>query len=201
MTDNHPDDEAIRIALASLPRTAPVPEGALAVLRAHRRRRRRRSMALLMVAAVVALVAAFAIQVRRSCPLPSDLTNELALDHLHYANRTDAAEVRGDPQTIAGWFSQRLGFTPHYGRIEAARFEGARACRIGGKWTALAWVDRAGHWLSLFAMPEHVARARGCTTAQGVRVCASPDPRGGARVLVGDLPESEMLRLVDESLQ
>ncbi len=198
MTD--PDD-AIRRALGALPRTAPVPEGALALLRAHRGTRRRRSIALLVAAAMVTAVAAFAIQVRRSRPLPSDLTDELALDHLHYANRTEAAEVRGDPQTIASFFAERLGFTPHYGSIEAARFEGARSCRIGGKWTALAWVDRAGHWLSLFAMPEHVAQGRGCMMAQGVRVCASPDPRGGARVLVGDLPESEMLRLVDESLQ
>jgi hypothetical protein len=138
---------------------------------------------------------------RRPGPLPAPVVDELALDHLHYAHKVDGASVRGDPPTIATWFQSELGFSPHLGALEATSIEGAKPCRIAGKWTALVWLDRAGHWLSLFAMPEHRADGRGCAEAEGVRVCASPDPHGGARVLVGDLSEEEMLRLVDDSLR
>ena len=194
---------AVRAALQALPREAEVPASALALLDAKRSRSRSWRRAIVCsFAATAAVLAAFAWFVVRHPhrPLPADLADELALDHLHYEHHLDAAEVRGDPATISAYFGQKLGFSPHYGPIEAATFEGAKPCRIAGKWTALAWLDRAGHWLSLFTMPEHDIRARGCTTVEGVRVCGAPDPRGGARVLVGDLSEAEMLRLVDESL-
>jgi hypothetical protein len=195
---------AVRAALRALPREAEVPASALALLTAKRstsRSWRRRLVVSLAASATLFAVGAWLSVRRPHRPLPSDLADELALDHLHYEHHVDAAEVRGDPATISSYFGQQLGFAPHYGAMEAATFEGAKPCRIAGKWTALAWLDRAGHWLSLFTMPEHHVQARGCTTAEGVRVCGAPDPRGGARVLVGDLSEPEMLRLVDESLQ
>lgn len=194
---------AVRGALRALPREAEVPSAALAVLDAQRSRRRSSKRALLAVAAALVLggTAAAVLLHRPRRPLSSDLADELALDHIHYERHVDAAEVRGDPATISSYFSRTLGFAPHYGPLEAATFEGAKPCRIAGKWTALAWIDRAGHWLSLFTMPEHEVLARGCATTEGVRVCGAPDPRGGARVIVGDLPEAEMLRLVDDSLR
>lgn len=194
----------VREAFRALPHEAEVPVSALALLAEKRSRSRswRRAFALgaAATAFVVAIVAWLVVR-RAPRPLPADLADELALDHLHYERRVDAAEVRGDPARISSYFGQKLGFAPHYGPIEAATFEGAKPCRIAGKWTALAWLNRAGHWLSLFTMPEHDVHGRGCTSVEGVRVCGAPDPRGGARVLVGDLSEPEMLRLLDESLR
>lgn len=193
----------VRDAIRLLDREAPPPAAALALLDSAKRRRSRRAR-LVAFAAASLLIAASVVALQRrahATPLPAPVVDELALDHLHYEHRVDAAAVRGDRSTIASYFGEHLGFAPHYGELEATTFEGAKPCRIAGKWTALAWLDRAGHWLSLFTMPEQVAQGRGCATAEGVRVCASPDPRGGARVLVGDLPEPEMLRLVDESLE
>lgn len=195
---------AVRGALRALPREAEVPAAAVALLAARRSRSRswRRALALgLAAAAMMLAVGAWLVVRRPHRPVPADLADELALDHLHYEHHVDAAEVRGDPATISSYFDRKLGFAPHYGALEAATFEGAKPCRIAGKWTALAWLDRAGHWLSLFTMPQHEVLARGCTSAEGVRVCGAPDPRGGARVLVGDLSEAEMLRLVDDSLR
>jgi hypothetical protein len=195
---------AVRLALRALSRDAAVPAAVRALLETQKRATRVRR--LLVASAFAALLVAAAASVlvgmtrRPSTPMPSPLVDELALDHIHYEHRADLAEVRGDPAILSSYFGSRLGFAPHYGTLEAANFEGGKPCRIAGKWTALVWLDRAGHWLSLFAMPEHHADRRGCALAEGVRVCASPDPRGGARVLVGDLPEEEMLRLVDESL-
>jgi hypothetical protein len=37
--------------------------------------------------------------------------------------------------------------------------------------------------------------------ASGVNVCGVSDPHGGSRVLAGNLPEPEMLRLLDESMK
>ncbi len=204
MSGPHDVQDKIRAALKTLPREAEVPAAALALLegeRRSRRRRRRFALAAAALAALVAITAGVWVVARPRLPVPRDLADELALDHLHYEHHAEAAEVRGDPAAVSAYFAHKLGFAPHYGAIEAATLLGAKPCRIAGKWTALLWLDRAGHWLSLFTMPEHDIRGRGCTTAEGVRVCSVPDPSGGARVLVGDLPESEMLRLASESLQ
>lgn len=199
------DQDRVRTAIGDLEREAPPPAAALALLEGAADRRSTRAWRPLLAAALVvamAVVAASAWKLgRTAAPLPAPVVDELALDHLHYEHRTDAAAIKGDQGLIASWFAGRLGFTPHLGALEAVTLEGAKPCRIAGKWTALVWLERAGHWLSLFTMPEQVARGRGCASAEGVRVCASPDPRGGARVLVGDLPEAEMMRLVEESLQ
>lgn len=198
---------AVRAALRTLPHEAELSASALALLVAKGSASRswRRALVLGLAAAATLLaigaIGAWLFVRGPHRPLPADLADELALDHLHYEHHVDAAEVRGDPATISAYFGQKLGFAPHYGAMEATTFEGAKPCRIAGKWTALAWVDRAGHWLSLFTMPEHEVRERGCTSAESVRVCGAPDPRGGARVLVGDLSELEMLRLVDDSLR
>ena len=200
--DRRTSQERVRDAVKQLDREAPPPASATALLERASHRRPRRWHALSLVAALVAAVVFAGWSARRSkTPLPAPVIDELALDHLHYEHKTDAAEVRGDTATIAAWFSAKLGFAPHVGALEATSVDGARPCRIAGKWTALMWLDRAGHRLSLFTMPEQLSDRRGCASAQGVHVCAAPDPRGGARVLVGDLPEGEMLRLVDESLQ
>lgn len=194
---------AVASALRALPRASTVPPAALALLQAKRwaQRSGRRAFAVGFAAALSISVASVVMVSRSRRQVPSELADEIALDHLHYEHRRSAAEVRGDPAAIASYFKAKLGFSPHYGPIEAATFEGGKSCRIGGKWTALAWLERAGHWLSLFAMPEHDLGPRGCAVAHGLRVCAAPDPRGGARVLVGDLSEAELLRLLDESLR
>jgi hypothetical protein len=194
----------IRASLAELPRHAEIPAVARALLETRRRRSRtlqRAAVVGVSSAVVCAMLGAwFALHGPREA-LPKDLAEELALDHLHYEHHIEAAAVRGDPNAISAYFARTLGFAPHYGAIEAATFEGGKPCRIAGRWTALAWLDRAGHWLSLFTMPNHAMSARGCASAEGVHVCGAPDPNGGARVLVGDLSEAEMMRLVDESLQ
>jgi hypothetical protein len=195
----------MRDAIKGLKREAPPSPAAVSLLdEAARRpgiRSRRLALAIAAFMVLAGLAVFFVVGTRPRAPLPPPLVDELALDHLHYEHKVEAAEVRGDPATIASWFSGRLGFAPHLGNLEATSVEGAKPCRIAGKWTALVWLERAGHWLSLFTMPEQMAYGRGCARAQGVRVCAVPDPSGGARVLVGDLPPEEMLRLADESLQ
>lgn len=196
--------DTVRRAMKLLEREAPPSPTALAVLQEAASKSQRRTRSVLMAAAALT-VACVALLVwrqhRPQAPFPPPLVDELALDHLHYEHRVAAAEVRGDPAVITAWFAAKLGFSPHLGVIEATSVEGAKSCRIAGKWTALVWLERAGHWLSLFTMPEQIASGRGCASAQGVRVCAVSDPRGGSRVLVGDLPPDEMLRLADESLQ
>lgn len=191
---------AVRLALRELSREGEVPTRARELLARRRAELRRRGQVPAGVALGMAAVLMAILVARRPSPMPVALADELALDHLHYQHHAEAAEVRGDAVTIASYFQSRLGFTPHFGPLEAATFEGAKPCRIAGKWTALAWIDRAGHWVSVFTMPEHEVSEAGCMTLEGVRVCGAPDPHGGARVLVGDLSEAEMLRLVNESL-
>jgi hypothetical protein len=193
--------ERVRAEIGELEREAPPHAAATALLDQEVNTRRPRWPLAFAAALVLVGVATVWGMYRPRRALPPALVDELALDHLHYEHKVDAAAVTGDPASISSWFGERLGFTPHLGTIEAVTIEGAKPCRIAGRWTALVWFDRAGHWLSLFTMPEQTADGRGCATAQGVRVCASPDPQGGARVLVGDLPEPEMMRLVAESLQ
>ncbi len=197
------NQEQIRAAVRGMAREAPVPVAAATLLTeaAASSRLLRRWVALLAAVTISVAVAVVWATHRPRGPLPAPLVDELALDHLHYERKVEAAQVKGDEASISAWFAGKLGFSPHLGSIEATTVEGAKPCRIAGQWTALVWLDRAGHWLSLFTMPQQTADRRGCASAQGVRVCASPDPRGGARVLVGDLPEGEMLRLVDESLE
>lgn len=194
----------VRGAVKLVDREAPPSPAALALLQEAASKPSGRRWVLMIAAAalvVSATLVLFLKERRQQAPFPAPLVEELALDHLHYQHNVEAAEVRGDPATIASWFAGKLGFAPHLGAMEATSLEGAKPCRIAGKWTALVWLDRAGHWLSLFTMPEQIAYARGCASAQGVRVCAVPDPRGGSRVLVGDLSPEELLRLADESLQ
>jgi len=85
-------------------------------------------------------------------------------------------------------------------RLEATEMLGGRNCYLNGKYAALVLAVRAQHRLSLFGIPSVTARRVGCATAQGVRVCAIADPDGGSRVLAGDSPEDEMMRLLAESL-
>jgi hypothetical protein len=85
--------------------------------------------------------------------------------------------------------------------LEAATVVGGKRCRIGGEWSALIWLERAGRWLSLFSMPQDAVATRGCVRASGVNVCGVADPQGGSRVLAGTLPDAEMLRLLDESME
>jgi hypothetical protein len=194
----------VRTAVQALDRHAPPSPVALLLLKeaSSAARRRTRALRAAAVACIVACVAWFVGRGRSPRePFSAPLVDELALDHIHYLHKPEAAEVRGDPAVISAWFAGRLGFAPHLGNLEAASIEGAKSCRIGGSWTALVWLERAGHWLSLFSMPEHDAKTRGCAIAQGVRVCAVRDPRGGSRVVIGDLPPDELLRLADESLQ
>jgi hypothetical protein len=74
-------------------------------------------------------------------------------------------------------------------------------CRIGGKDATRTSLERDGHRLSLFSMRDPTPAGSGCVDALGVRVCAAADPLGGTRALVGDLPEAQMLGIVDESLR
>jgi len=194
----------VRRAVGALPRAAEVPASVLALLDGPVRTRRpaRKVAALLLAAAVLALALGVALSrggARRV--MDASLAQEIALDHLHYERRLDAAEVRGTREEVVGFFERTLSRRPHIADLEAASLLGGKRCRIGGRWSALVWLDRAGHWLSLFALPQDAVASRGCARAAGVNVCGARDPAGGARVLAGNLPDDEMLRLLDESLQ
>lgn len=196
----------VRGAIAKLDRQAPAPPEAIALLlRAEEERPRakarwaRRAALGIGAAALASLVFAWATRRSPRQPLSRPLVDEIALDHLHYERRVEAAEVRGEPAELSAFFEDRIGFSPRLSAVEATTLAGGKACRIGGEWTALVWLERAGHWLSLFVMPGAEPSGRGCAESQGVRVCAVPDPGGGARVVVGALPPAEMLRLAEES--
>jgi len=194
----------VRRAVGALPRGAEVPVAVAALLDGPARARRptRRVAALLLAAGLLALVLGVALRrggARRV--MAASLAQEIALDHLHYERRIDAAEVRGTRGEVVGFFERTLLRRPRIADLEATRLLGGKRCRIGGRWSALVWFDRAGHWLSLFALPQDAVVSRGCARASGVNVCGARDPEGGARVLAGDLPDDELLRLLDESLQ
>ncbi len=193
----------VRRAVGALPRAAEVPAATMELLDGQVRARRvpRRFVALAAAAVMAVAAAALLLPMARRSALDAPLAEEIALDHLHYERRLEAAEVRGTPDEIAGFFERTLSRRPHFADLEATSLLGGKRCRIGGRWSALVWLDRAGRWLSLFALPQDAVHRRGCTRAAGVNVCAARDPAGGSRVLAGNLPDAELLRLLDESLQ
>jgi hypothetical protein len=200
---------AVQGAVRSLPRTAEPPASALALLDTPPRRRRfsRTSKRWLLAAslAVAATTVVFVVSRRQDGvdrgPMGEALAQEIALDHLHYERNAGAAEVSGDLERIEAYFAKSLNRPPRLVPIEGTDVVGGKRCRIGGGWSALVWLQRAGHWLSFFSMPQDAVVRRGCTNVSGVNVCGIPDPRGGSRVLAGNLPDAEMLRLLDESTE
>jgi hypothetical protein len=200
---------AVREAIHALPRTAEPPAATMALLagpiaaRFRPRWHRGRWGAVAGVAAaVVAAVVLFAmLHSDRRGAMNDALAQEIALDHLHYEHNANAAEVSGSPEQIGDYFARTLQRRPHLAQLEAANVVGGKRCRIGGEWSALIWLERAGRWLSLFSMPQEAVASRSCVRASGVNVCGVADPRGGSRVLAGNLPEAEMLRLLDESMK
>lgn len=199
---------AVQEAVRALPRTAEPPAAALALLENPANARRpwskwhKVSVLLGSAAAAAAAVVLFvALRSDDRAPMKNDLAEEIALDHLHYEHNTNAAEVSGTTNQIGDFFEQTLKRRPHLASIEAATVVGGKRCRIGGEWSALVWLERAGRWLSLFSMPQDAVARRGCVREVGVNVCGIRDPSGGSRVLAGNLPDAEMLRLLDESME
>lgn len=198
---------AMQEAIRALPRTAEPPASALALLGDAPRRPASRIWRWSAAGALVAAAASVALFVwrpdggRDGRPMGDALAQEIALDHLHYERNPRAAEVSGNPERIETYFAQSLNRPPRLAAIEGTDVVGGKRCRIGGEWSALVWLERAGHWLSFFSMPQDAVASRGCTNVSGVNVCGIPDPRGGSRVLAGNLPDAEMLRLLDESTE
>lgn len=194
---------AVRRAVGALPTAAEVPAATLALLSGRVRQRTipLRLVALAAAAVVAIVTAGLLLPPGPRAALDAPLAEEIALDHLHYEHRLEAAEVRGTRDEVASFFERTLSRRPHLADLEATSLLGGKRCRIGGRWSALVWLDRAGRWLSLFALPQDAVRRRGCTRSAGVNVCAARDPAGGSRVLAGNLPDAELLRLLDESLQ
>ena len=199
---------ALAEAVQALPRSAPPPKRTLALLTqqpttpALRRGVWHRPIVLVTTLVLLGLLGGGLYQAtRQHGPIERGLAEEIALDHLHYQHRRSAAEIIGTAPEIADFFERTLARRPHLPTIEATQLVGGKRCRIGGAWSALVWLERAGAWLSLFALPEGKVRKRGCVEAAGVYVCGAADPRGGSRVLVGRLPKPEILRLLDESLR
>lgn len=198
---------AVQEAVRALPRTAEPPAAAMALLenpaKARRPWSKRRwlSVALSSAATVAAVVLFVTFRSGQRTPMKDELAEEIALDHLHYEHNANAAEVSGSTDQIGDYFEQTLKRRPHLAPIEAATVVGGKRCRIGGEWSALIWMERAGRWLSLFSMPQDAIARRGCVREAGVNVCGIRDPSGGSRVLAGNLPDTEMLRLLDESME
>ncbi len=199
---------AVKTAVAALPREAPASAAVLALLEAKaaesrwRWPRQRPWFALAAAATVLAAVYLVVVsQPRQRPPMNHELAQEIALDHLHYENNSNAAEITGSLGQIDDFFAQTIKRRPRLALLEAANVVGGKRCRIGGEWSALIWLERAGRWLSLFSMPQDAIASRGCMRAAGVNVCGVGDPHGGSRVLAGNLPEPEMLRLLDESME
>lgn len=203
---------ALRVqeATAALPRIAEPSPRLLALLdheltdQRHAWRVSRRTFAWAMVA--IGLCAALVVSwwtARREfdAPMKEALAQQVALDHLHYERRTQAAEVSGTLDEIADYFARTLSRRPRLSPVEATTIVGGKRCRIDGHWSALVWIERADRWLSLFSLPHDVVASRGCVRSSGVNVCGVADVAGGSRLLVGSLPDAEMLRLLDESME
>lgn len=200
---------SLRVAVRSLPSTAPPPGKTLSLLAEVASDVPSRPMPRRWLPAIAATFAAVTLlgggihlASRRAVAIERDLAQEIALDHLHYQHRRGAAEITGTAMEIADFFERTLSRRPYLPHVEATQLIGGKRCRIGGAWSALVWLERAGEWLSLFSLPVPGAvRQRGCVYAAGVYVCGTTDPRGGSRILVGRLPPRELLRLLDESLR
>lgn len=200
---------SLREAVRSLPSRAPPPGKTLLLLAevahgAPSRASVRRSLRAIAAtfAALALLGGGIHLASRRAVAIEGDLAQEIALDHLHYQHRRGAAEVTGTAMEIANFFERTLSRRPYLPPVEATQLIGGKRCRIGGVWSALVWLERAGEWLSLFSLPATGAvRQRGCVQAAGVYVCGTADPHGGSRILVGRLPPRELLRLLEESLR
>jgi len=200
---------SLRAVVRALPATAPPPGKTLSLLKEVAQDVHSHSIARRWLRAIAATFVALAllggglhVASRRAAAVEHDLAQEIALDHLHYQHRKSAAEVTGTAMEIADFFERTLFRRPYLPPIEATHLIGGKRCRIGGAWSALVWLERAGEWLSLFSLPAASAvRQRGCVQAAGVYVCGAADLRGGSRILVGRLPPRELLRLLDESLR
>jgi hypothetical protein len=192
---------SVRRAIGAMPRVAAPPNEAVAMLRdvARRARRTRIAGATAVAVALVAL-AVVVLRSRSNAPFSSTFMDEIALDHLHYKDNPSPAQYSGSRDEVAAWFASTLGHPMRLSRLEATDILGGRNCYLHGKYAALVLAERAHHRLSLFDIPSVSVRRAGCASAQGVRLCAIPDPDGGSRVLAGDLPEEEMMRLLAESL-
>jgi hypothetical protein len=195
----------VRATIETLDRAAPPPRGALELLeraaqREQQRRRRWAWFALAAAAMGVAVAIVLGVRARTSQPFADAFMDEIALDHLHYVRHPSPAQFTGSREELARWFAPTLGHPMRLASLEATEYIGGRNCWLRGKYAALVLADRASHRLSLFDIPAVAPRRAACGSAQGVRVCAIPDPDGGARVIVGDLPDAEMMRLLVESI-
>lgn len=200
----------IREAIAGLPRVAEPSAHLLALLEheLHGQRppprlpRRTWGWAMVAVSACAALVASWwMLSPELDAPMKESLAQQVALDHLHYQGNAQAAEVSGTLDQIADYFARTLHRRPRLSHVEATNVMGGKRCRIDGQWSALVWIERADRWLSLFSLPHDVVANRGCLRASGVNVCGVADVAGGSRLLAGNLPDAEMLRLLDESME
>lgn len=195
---------AVQQAVRALPRVAQPPAAAMALLEDPATARRPPPSRLQWSVAAGLVMAVALLGLLRASPraaMNDALAQEIALDHLHYEHNTSAAEVSGTREQIDDYFAKTLAHRPHLAPLEATTMVGGKRCRIGGEWSALIWLERAGRWLSLFSMPQDAVTGRGCVRASGVNVCGVSDPHGGSRVLAGNLPDAELLRLLDESLE
>ena len=196
---------AEKVAVLRAVRTSPGAPPALAARLSEmaslppERGRRRIGAALASVALAGALALSAWLALRAGRTLPSDLRDELALDHLHYLPIANPAQVASDdPRVVAAGLEARLGRGVVVPSWEATKLLGGRACHIHRDLVPLVLYERAGHRVSFFALRNVEVSKPGCDKGEGgLSVCARPMVGGGAFVAVADLPAHEVSRLLD----
>ncbi len=116
--------------------------------------RSRRFIALVALSAwVLSLVAVTAIFNKRdSAAFPAPA---FVQDHVNYLKNRELAQISlNDPERLQKWFSERVDFRPNVPTFKDARLVGGRVCKVAGERVVLAYWEKGGDVLTLFARPD-----------------------------------------------
>ena len=130
-------------------------------------------------------------------------------DHARYLD-AQAQVQASEPEVVEKWFRGKTTFAIQVPALESAQLLGGRLCFLRGRQAALIFYREAGRAVSLFQFSKEGVslRALDRATIDGVPVwrgsfkgynLAAFTQRGMVYVMVSDLRESELLRLVSEA--
>lgn len=76
-------------------------------------------------------------------------------DHVNYLRNRELAQINlNDPEQLQKWFAERVDFRPSVPTFKNARLTGGRVCKVAGERVVLAFWEKEGDVLTLFARPD-----------------------------------------------